>query len=716
MWRSGWWSALALVCAACGGGSDGGGSTPVDAAPHADAAVTPDAVAPDASPADASPADASPADAAPPGGRLLEADCDPIGVHCGFPFPSDVYLEADPSAHTPSGKVVRFREGTLPKTFGRTPVPLDMFTDLDGWSPASGPMTYMPDATVDGLASPLTVETTTHADSPTIILDATTGELVPHFVNVDETGNHHDGKALILRPVRLLKTSTRYIVALRRVKDTHGAEIAPTDVFKALRDGTDDPDPSVASRRAHYDEIFAKLTAAGVDRASLQIAWDFTTASKEALTGPMLKVRDAALAVVGADGPEYTIKSVEQHPSDLIKTRVVVTVHVPRFLNTEVYNPQDPVPYLLFDAQGQPMQNGWMDMDAIIEIPNVVDEPGRKLGVLQNGHGLFGSKEEGQNGYLAMAASRGWATIAVDLFGFAEHDALLALEALSSRPQLLKGFVDRQIQGMVDQLLAMRMMIGRVARDGITDADGNVLLAPGAIDPTLRAYRGDSQGGIMGGTYMSISTDVTRGLLGEPGTPYSLLLNRSKDWPTYGAVLAGSYHSDLDIQLMLGIIQLRWDHSEPAGFVPYLAHDPLPGTPEHRVLMHDALGDHQVYTGGAQIMARAIGAKLLRSNDAAQPFIREVYGLDPADAPLQGESALVEFEFGLQPEPLTNLPSSDGCDPHDRVRVLTPALDQADHFFKTGEIGWFCDGVCNCDVNPEREEDGCRDSFDRQCH
>ena len=61
------------------------------------------------------------------------------------------------------------------------------------------------------------------------------------------------------------------------------------------------------------------------------------------------------------------------------------------------------------------------------------------------------------------------------------------------------------------------------------------------VDNALRAYRGDSQGGIMGTSYMGLSTDVTRGLVGEPGLPYNVLLNRSKDYAGYGLVLNSSY-------------------------------------------------------------------------------------------------------------------------------------------------------------------------------
>jgi hypothetical protein len=306
-----------------------------------------------------------------------------------------------------------------------------------------------------------------------------------------------------------------------------------------------------------------------------------------------------------------------------------------------------------------------------------------------------------------------WITLAVNLYGFDENAVEMAAEGLTGRPEVLSGFIDRQIQGQVNQLLAMRMMMGRIARDGIRNSDGVLILDPAWIDPDVRAYRGDSQGGIMGGTYMAVSTDVTRGLLGEPGTPYSVLLNRSVDAVLYNGLLQNTYQDARGVQIVWGLIQMVWDRSEPSGFVPFLAQDTLPGTPEHRVLMHAAIGDHQVTTLGAHIMARAVGAKLIESDDAQNRVVRDVFGLERAAAPLDGESALVEYDFALAPEPLTNTPPTDGCDPHDRVRVLTPAFEQQDRFFRTGEIDWFCDGLCNCDG--AREELGCVMSYKDQC-
>ena len=45
--------------------------------------------------------------------------------------------------------------------------------------------------------------------------------------------------------------------------------------------------------------------------------------------------------------------------------------------------------------------------------------------------------------------------------------------------------------------------------------------------------------------------------------------------------------------------------------------------------------------------------------------------------------------------PTINAPATDGTDPHGLIRYLKPAMDQADEFFKNGDIKPFCDGPCN---------------------
>lgn len=644
----------------------------------------------------------------------LTTDCDPlVPEHCGFPFPSNVWLREDSTGKNPSGRSVRFGANTLPVN-GSTGAPFDPSTlhDFDGFSPGHAPMTYLAMAVADGLPNPSTIATSIEPTSPTILLEAGSGALVPHFADIDMSASAPDQRALMIRPAVRLKDRARYIVAIRRVRNASGDTIVPSAVFRDLRDGTNaSGDPSVESRRDLYADIFAKLAAAGIEKDDLQIAWDYTTASRESVTGDMIAMRDDALGVVGADGPSFVFKSSDENPNANLLRSITVTMTVPLYLNSATYapgaTPPEPVPFIVRDAQGKPRQNGTMDWDVLIHVPVGVQTA--KHGLLQNGHGLFGGKGEGRNGYLAvMANTRHWIAFSTDYFGFATADVPMAVEVLSSRPEGGRGFFARQQQGMINQLLAMRMMMGRVARDGIRDAAGNVLLDPAWVDPAVRAYRGDSQGGIMGATYMAVTTDVIRGLLGEPGMPYTLLLNRSADWPLYGSVLAGSYPNGLDVQLMLGLVQMEWDRSEPDGYAPYISENTLPNTPAHHVLIHDAIGDHQVTTLGAHVLARALGAKNLQSSDGQ--VVRPVWGIDTTPVSGQDQNILVEYDFGI-PEPLVNVPvDPTTCDPHDRVRALTPSYAQSDEWLRTGSFGWECDGVCNCSdqTTGPPEEDGCR--------
>lgn len=217
---------------------------------------------------------------------------------------------------------------------------------------------------------------------------------------------------------------------------------------------------------------------------------------------------------------------------------------------------------------------------------------------------------------------------------------------------------------------------------------------------------------------MAVSTDVTRGVLGEPGMSYSLLLNRSIDWYQYETILKLGYGDNaMDVQLILGLLQMLWDRAEPSGFAPYLQNDPLPGTPAHSVLLHLARGDHQVTTFSAHLLARAIGAKQLASDDVAQPVFADLFDIDTVEAPVTDQSVLVEYDFDLPDNPAQNLPQDQGCDPHDRVHTLEPSFDQQDAFIRTGVAGWYCNGACNCDdtgADPTAEA-GCEDSYADQC-
>ena len=609
--------------------------------------------------------------------------CDPlVPSYCGFPFPSNAHTVDDPS--TATGKRVAFEKKGLPQYNHRFVDPAP-WSDLDGFSGTGTIMTQMPGATIVGLPTQDTLDASIADDSPTLILDATTGERVAHFSELDMSMSFEESRSLLLRPVVRLKDATRYIVAIRKVQGADGKPIAPVAAFQALRDGTPFADAVLEARRPLYADIFSKLEGFGVAKGDLQIAWDFTTASLDVHTRWMLHMRDDALAAVGAEGPTYDIKKVTDNPNGHTRRRIEGVMHVPLYLDKA-----DAGGALVFGTDGLPKRNGTGDFGFIVNVPNsaVTGTPG---GILQNGHGLLGHMEEGQDGYLAELADAGdFVTIAVQWVGMAGTDEIAGVgedfpqiaNALTGDIGTFKDVVGRQHQGFVNALMAMRMMKGRFYKDAAVQFDG-----ASAIDPTQCYYRGDSQGGIFGTTYMALSTDVTRGLLGEPGAPYQLLLNRSSDFGPFFTLARGVYRKAQDLQMVLGLAQMLWDRTDPGGYVEHITHDPLPGTPVHQVLIHTAIGDQQVSPLGAHYIARAARAKNIG------PVNRHVWGLEETTAPFTG-SAMVEFSFGLPEAPKTNVPPSVGNDPHDWVRKLPAAYGQAAKFFREGVVDQFCTGAC----------------------
>ena len=619
-------------------------------------------------------------------GPLLDVPCDPlVPSQCGFPFPSNVYLNADKA--TPSGKRVAFPRIALPTITAQGHIDPAPWALSDGFSPGQAPLTDLPGATVTGLPTQNTIDLSLAAGSPTILMEADTGVRVPHFAELDVSGASGDGDhAFMIRPVVRLKDSTRYIVAIRHVVDANGKPLAPSPAFQALRDGGSSPEPSVGRRRDLYADIFGKLKAAGIAKDDLQIAWDYTTASRENNTRALLHMRDDALAKVGAAGPPYVIDSVETDPNAYIHLRIHGHMTVPLYLDKP-----GPGGSLVLGADGLPMENGTADYPFLVHVPHSATT-GTPLSILQNGHGLLGDKTEGQDGYLAKICDQNrFVGVAVDLVGFADQDYTTVTAAISGDIGAFGAIIGRQHQGILNSLLVMRMMKGGFAKDPMIQFTGPSGTSS-AIDPTHAYYRGDSQGGIFGATYMALSTDVTRGLLGEPGMPYGLLLNRSADFDPFFQALQFVYKGGRQMQLVLGLIQMLWDRTEPDGYAPYIVENMLPGTPQHQILIHDAIGDHQVSPLGAHILARTVKAQNLK------PVNRSLFGLPEVDAPFMG-SGIVEFSFGLPTSPETNTPPTgsmypDGDDPHDWVRSLDAARNQSEKFLRTGIIDKTCGGAC----------------------
>ena len=106
----------------------------------------------------------------------------------------------------------------------------------------------------------------------------------------------------------------------------------------------------------------------------------------------------------------------------------------------------------------------------------------------------------------------------------------------------------------------------------------------------------------------AIAPDWTRGVLGVTAMNYALLLTRSVDFDTYVIPMAIAYPDEGTRQIILSLAQMLWDRGETNGWAQHVTSKPPRNTPKHTVLMHIAVGDHQVAPVGADVEARSIGA------------------------------------------------------------------------------------------------------------
>jgi hypothetical protein len=604
-------------------------------------------------------------------------ECDPIvPEYCGFPFPNNVFSVVDDS--TPTGRRLALSAAMLPRTLNGQRHSPDVFNERDGFSVSGTLLAYLPGATVAGLPDPLHIGDSVSADSPSILLDADTGELFAHFTEVDILAEGDGDRSLMIQPAASLSYGHRYIVALRGVVDGDGNAIAPSPAFAALRDGTASDEPSVDERRELYGDIFARLEEVGVSRGDLQLAWDFTVSSREHTNGRMLHMRDVALEMAGDAGPSYEITSVEEDFSPDIFRRIEGEIEVPLFLDVP-----GPGGVMEVDENDVPQQNGTATYPFLMLVPySAQNQPAPGVAF---GHGLFGNRDQVESEqFQAFANSANLILISLDFIGMSDQDPTVVAGAIGSGDVgRLRIIPDRLQQSLVNFVMAIRMMKTSIVDDPELQFMGQPL-----VDGSVAHYYGGSQGGIMGSCVMALSPDVLRGVLAVPGQPYNLLLERSVDFDPFAELAANTFEDGLDRELLLVLLQTLWDRAEPSGYSVHVSKDPLPGTPAHDVLMMVSIGDHQVSTLGAHVMARSMGAVNLA------PTNRTIWGLEEARGPSNG-TAMIEHDFGLPAEPLGNVPMTEGDDPHGALAGVPTAVETVDHFLNTGEVQMFCNGVCD---------------------
>lgn len=537
-----------------------------------------------------------------------------------------------------------------------------------------------------GIVSLENVSAYKDANQAVMLIDAATGERQPIFAELDANPTAVDpvyeggelikpggiGKRpgntgpvnLMVRPAKNLEFGHRYIVAFRNLKNGDNEPVESPLGFRVYRDDLKTEQDIVENRRPHMESILDTLTTkASVDRKSLYMAWDFTVASQDSITGRATDIRDAAFAELG--DPNLANRTIEGNSPDIVVTAFCdagdnatpdcgnnypfsggfdpeanIQSPVPNNTTTQrtVVGYIDNVPCYL-DENGCPSgsefkikPDGSVDTNTTFTtqvpfrclIPKSIVAGGVVTpgGTGTYGHGLLGTLNQ-INATETSANDTNSSWCAANWDGFAEPDLGLIISSLGDMSNFHKA-IDRMQQGFLNFMMIQRALAHpngfadetafNMTYDGVTP----LLVQGSAIDTsagnaTRGFYYGISQGGIMGGALTALSPDVDAGVLGVPGINYSTLLRRSVDSDEYfklpGLGLYANYPDETTRPLLLSLMQILWDRGEGNGYANNLTDNPLPNTNDHEVLLQLAYGDHQVSNYTAEVEARTIGAK-----------------------------------------------------------------------------------------------------------
>ena len=612
------------------------------------------------------------------------SECDPLQLEvCALPFPSSFY---ERTANTPSGVQIAYGPESLPRNRDWVRLDPTAWNERDGHSIGSPVMVFFDEVSLDGTHGHENIGGYADAEAKTVLIDTSTGERVPHWVEVDDAATSDDQRVLILRPAQVLRYSTRYVVGFRGLEKKSGGPVDVSEAFVALRDGVATENWDIEGRRERFeDTVFPALEAQNVPRAELQLAWDFHTASRENTVGRMLSMRDDALDRFGTEGPPYQVTSVEENDCEeggpIYKT-------LRGTFTAPLYTEEDgPGTVLTKGPDGMPVYNGDTEVDFIVRIPCSLKEEPEEAFVLQYGHGLLGSHNEATTGWLAKFINKNkYIVVAVSWTGMKAEDRGPITVMVVADPSGFRMIPERSMQGMVEQMGALRMVLGSMAEDEHLIIDGVPLV--NASNGEQRGYYGNSQGGIMGGAYFALSPDLHRGVLGVPGTPYSLLLPRSHDFEPFFRIFDEKYEDEREKMLIIsGLLEQIWDVADPTAWAWDIANPPS-DVGDKQVLLQVAIGDAQVHSLGAHVQARSYGASFVT------PKTRAVWGIEEKAPPFDTH-AIVEWEYtDIEPEPYGTVPPDVETDPHECPRRNRAGQQQIERFFESGAIEQFCEGPC----------------------
>ncbi len=646
----------------------------------------------------------------------IEDGCQPLlaGADCMLPFPSDYFLVDDDEM--PSGKRVQMTDAAKLITDDGYSADMNDYRASDGASR----MPFIAALLGSAVSAQGTVDifadygSSTKKDSRTLILDAATGEAIPHFVDLDPRAEDPARRALVLHPQLQLAERTRYVVVLQGLVGEDGEAAAVPEGYRRLRDDVVGEDARLKPLVAVYaDVVWPALSKAGVARAETQLAWTFTTGSDEHVMKDMLRARELVLAELAATPPSVVVEAIFENEANPAIWRLIRgTVTGPMVMAAPV-----PPTVLSRDDDGRVKLNGTTTFEFTALIPVSVRDSYAPGTLLEYGHGFFGSQGELEggatpdvmNGAHAVGVAIDWAGMSVDDIGTVVGDA-------GEQVWQTLRFGDRVVQGMANWLTVTEALKGPLL--DATDPNGVAAFhrptEPGmlgvVVDPENASatnagalvwdvgrvdFMGISQGHILGGVHVALNPDVQRVILNVGGAAFTQMMWRAVPFDRFIFLFDFSLSDPLDQQKLTTTMQQQFDSFDPATYARFVLRDELPVGPssnpqDRRVLIQTGVGDTQVPNVSSYLHARLLEIPVV-AESAVKPW-----GLQAEAAPIDG-SAISIYDVGFDDAFYAVAePQDEETAVHNGVRELPGAQLQMRTFLEDGVVVDPCEGGGPC--------------------
>ena len=602
--------------------------------------------------------------------------------HCLLPFPSAAFLTSDSQSLT--GFRVDIQGEAIPDSASAPSNEFHMINSRDGHSPASQIFTTfssLPD--VSNLASQEDVSASVETGHGSVLLNMDTGEIIQHWIEISSRTQDGEPTLVHLRSLRGLEHNTQYAVAFRGLIDSDGIQVEPFISFKALRDGVLTDSNQIEESRPGYESMFSALSEVGFERASLQSAWWFHTASTESLTDNLISMRNDASQRLGDAGLGCNVTSVDENYGDDNSTlrRISGTITTPHYLESTY-----PPTAMTRDDVGNPKFNFMNEVIFTLTIPMSSAENSQPAPLVVLGHGFLGDGEGMVSGFRGWANQSGVATIGTDFKGWSSDGDFDAVTFGLMNVNYLQHQSERLQQSVINHLAMIRTIKGVCSDLPEFYHNGTNLVDTSDVD-----YMGVSLGGIRGPSMLSLIPEMDRGVLWVAGSSFSFIAERSTQYTQFEELFSSSlaYESTMDRSILIALMQSMWDTTEPETYLPFREGGLEGELHPYEILYLVSINDAQVTTLSADRASRTSGIPVL-SNSTHHPE-----GLDVVEAS-ESSSAIVYFDGRFPEVPSGNIqgPMDYHSLAHNQVLGFGPAADLATNFLESGTITDTCSGKC----------------------